>query len=81
MNYNTAVTVSCIGDGVFTGDNVITCIKGTEFDFEDKPKCDNVGRFHHETGSGCYPQKSTPICQFFGVATGFKVSTLSSKCA
>ena len=45
VNYNTAVTVSCKGDKVLTGDNVITCIKGTEFDYQEKPMCDDIGKF------------------------------------
>ena len=46
VNYNTAVTVRCTGDKVLTGDNVITCIKGTEFRFEDEHKCNHIGKFY-----------------------------------
>ena len=46
VNYNTAVTVKCIRDKVLTGDNVITCIKGADFRFEDEPMCNNIGKFN-----------------------------------
>ena len=46
VNYSTAVTVRCTGDKVLTGDNVVTCIKGTEFRFEDEPMCNNIGKFY-----------------------------------
>ena len=43
VSYNTAVTVSCSGDMELRGDNVITCNQDTEFLFNVKPKCNELG--------------------------------------
>ena len=48
VSYNTAVTVSCFGDGKLRGDNVITCNQDTKFQFEVKPRCNELGMYRLE---------------------------------
>jgi len=43
VNYGTGVTVSCSDDKELRGDEVITCNQGTEFLYQDKPKCNDFG--------------------------------------
>ena len=43
VSYNTTVTVSCSGDMELRGDNVITCNQDTDFLFDVKPKCNEIG--------------------------------------
>ena len=38
------MTVSCSGDMELRGDNVITCNQDTEFQFDVKPKCNELGK-------------------------------------
>ena len=43
VSYNTTVTVSCSGDMELRGDKVITCNQDTDFLFDVKPKCNELG--------------------------------------
>ncbi|KAL5253100.1 hypothetical protein ACHWQZ_G015760 [Mnemiopsis leidyi] len=42
--HNKVVSVSCTRDSLLMGDNVITCVKGTDFHFQDKPICKALGK-------------------------------------
>ncbi|KAL5248183.1 hypothetical protein ACHWQZ_G017382 [Mnemiopsis leidyi] len=42
--HNTALSVSCTRDSLLMGDNFITCVKGTDFHFQDKPICKAFGK-------------------------------------
>ena len=44
VSYGTGVTVSCSEDRELRGDKVITCDQGTEFRFQDKPSCNDIGK-------------------------------------
>ena len=44
VSYGTGVTVSCSEDRELRGDGVITCDQGTEFRFQDKPSCNDIGK-------------------------------------
>ena len=44
VSFGTIVSVSCSESRKLRGDVMITCIKGTEFGFLDKPKCNDVGK-------------------------------------
>ena len=58
VSYSKVVSVSCSGDRELRGDNVITCNQGTEFHFQNKPKCNDVGTcFLHDMC--CTPQGIT----------------------
>ena len=43
VNYGTGVSVSCSEDRELRGDKVITCNQGTDFQFQNKPKCNDIG--------------------------------------
>ena len=43
VSYNTRVSVSCLEDRELRGDEVITCNQDTDFKFQSKPKCNDVG--------------------------------------
>ena len=37
------MSVSCTDDRQLRGDEVITCDQGVDFQFQEKPKCNDVG--------------------------------------
>ena len=43
MGYGIVVTVSCSEDRQLRGDEVITCDQGVNFQFQEKPKCNDIG--------------------------------------
>ena len=43
VSYSTGVLVSCSEDRELRGDKVITCNQGTDFQFQNKPKCNDIG--------------------------------------
>ena len=45
VSYGTGVSVSCSEDKELRGDNVITCNQDTDFKFQIKPKCNDVGMY------------------------------------
>ena len=45
VSYGTMVTVSCTENRQLRGDEMITCNMGTEFVYQEKPKCNDLGKF------------------------------------
>ena len=45
VSYDTVVSVSCSEDRQLRGDNVITCNQDTDFKFQIKPKCNDLGMY------------------------------------
>ena len=43
VGYGIVVTVSCSEDRQLRGDEVITCDQGVNFQFQEKPKCNDIG--------------------------------------
>ena len=48
VNYGDVATVTCSTGSVVSGDNVITCQEGTEFNYTDVPTCSVLGKLFNK---------------------------------
>ena len=55
------MTVSCSGDKELRGDRVITCNQGTDFQFQLKPKCNDVGMYKLKIREEVYLQDTSSL--------------------
>ena len=51
VDFGTKVTVTCRKNLEILGDNVITCVKGFQYEYAVRPQCVSVGESHRITTS------------------------------